>query len=47
MMPGETGLELTRALRESRLVPILLLTAMGEVRPTASPGWKAAPMIIW
>ena len=30
MMPGENGLELTQNLRESSLVPILLLTAMGE-----------------
>jgi len=30
MMPGESGLELTQSLRESSLVPILLLTAMGE-----------------
>jgi two-component system, OmpR family, phosphate regulon response regulator OmpR len=30
MMPGESGLELTRSLRETNLVPILLLTAMGE-----------------
>ena len=30
MMPGESGLELTKSLRESSLVPILLLTAMGE-----------------
>jgi two-component system phosphate regulon response regulator OmpR len=30
MMPGESGLELTRALREKNPVPILLLTAMGE-----------------
>ena len=30
MMPGESGLELTRALREKDGVPILLLTAMGE-----------------
>jgi two-component system phosphate regulon response regulator OmpR len=30
MMPGESGLELTRALRAERAVPILLLTAMGE-----------------
>jgi two-component system phosphate regulon response regulator OmpR len=30
MMPGESGLELTRSLRETSLVPILLLTAMGE-----------------
>jgi two-component system, OmpR family, phosphate regulon response regulator OmpR len=30
MMPGESGLELARSLRESSLVPILLLTAMGE-----------------
>jgi two-component system phosphate regulon response regulator OmpR len=30
MMPGESGLDLTRSLRESSLVPILLLTAMGE-----------------
>jgi two-component system phosphate regulon response regulator OmpR len=29
MMPGETGLELTRALRNSGETPILLLTAMG------------------
>jgi len=30
MMPGESGLELTQSLRENSLVPILLLTAMGE-----------------
>jgi two-component system phosphate regulon response regulator OmpR len=30
MMPGETGVELTRALRETRDLPILMLTAMGE-----------------
>jgi len=30
MMPGEDGLSLTRALRESRELPILLLTARGE-----------------
>jgi two-component system, OmpR family, phosphate regulon response regulator OmpR len=30
MMPGETGLDLTRALRDTSDVPILLLTAMGE-----------------
>jgi two-component system phosphate regulon response regulator OmpR len=30
MMPGESGLELTRALRRKNGVPILLLTAMGE-----------------
>lgn len=30
MMPGESGLELTRALRRERRVPVLLLTAMGE-----------------
>ncbi|HEY3149274.1 MAG TPA: response regulator [Dongiaceae bacterium] len=30
MMPGESGLDLARSLRESSLVPILLLTAMGE-----------------
>ncbi|HET6157357.1 MAG TPA: response regulator [Dongiaceae bacterium] len=30
MMPGESGLQLTQSLRESSLVPILLLTAMGE-----------------
>lgn len=30
MMPGETGLDLTRALRETHTTPILLLTARGE-----------------
>ena len=30
MMPGESGLELTRSLRETSAVPILLLTAMSE-----------------
>ncbi len=30
MMPGETGLELTRELRADSAVPILLLTAMSE-----------------
>jgi two-component system phosphate regulon response regulator OmpR len=31
MMPGEDGLSLTRDLRKTNRVPILLLTAMGEV----------------
>ncbi|MEP2641524.1 response regulator [Roseobacter sp.] len=30
MMPGEDGLELTKSLRETRAVPILLLTAKGD-----------------
>ncbi|HBS49313.1 MAG TPA: DNA-binding response regulator [Rhodobacteraceae bacterium] len=30
MMPGEDGVSLTRALRETRATPILLLTARGE-----------------
>ncbi|MDT8327314.1 MAG: response regulator [Roseovarius sp.] len=30
MMPGETGIDLTRALRETQGTPILLLTARGE-----------------
>ena len=30
MMPGEDGLSLTRSLRESREIPVILLTAMGE-----------------
>jgi two-component system, OmpR family, phosphate regulon response regulator OmpR len=30
MMPGESGLDLTRALRSERQVPVLLLTAMAE-----------------
>lgn len=30
MMPGEDGLSLTRSLRETRMTPILLLTARGE-----------------
>ncbi|MDE0729084.1 MAG: response regulator, partial [Alphaproteobacteria bacterium] len=30
MMPGESGLELTRDLRQNKDIPILLLTAMGE-----------------
>ena len=30
MMPGESGLELTRALRREGAVPVLLLTAMAE-----------------
>jgi len=30
MMPGETGVQLTRSLRETRDVPILLLTAKSE-----------------
>jgi two-component system phosphate regulon response regulator OmpR len=32
MMPGETGLELARALRRERDIPILMLTAMAEPR---------------
>ena len=30
MMPGENGLSLTRGIRETSTVPILMLTAMGE-----------------
>ena len=30
MMPGETGVELTRALRQTKDVPILMLTALSE-----------------
>src|SRR5688572_17439518 len=30
MMPGETGIELTRALRAEKDVPILMLTALSE-----------------
>ncbi|MGZ9096783.1 MAG: response regulator [Micavibrio sp.] len=30
MMPGETGLEFTRALRAKNDIPVLLLTALGE-----------------
>lgn len=45
MMPGENGVDLTRALREESQVPILLLTAMGRAR-TGSPDWKAAPTTI-
>src|SRR5258708_3426207 len=32
MMPGESGIELTRELRRQGTVPILLLTAMAEAR---------------
>lgn len=32
MMPGETGLELTRALRQEGNQPVLLLTALGELQ---------------
>lgn len=31
MMPGKTGLEFTRDLRKSSTIPVLLLTALGEV----------------
>lgn len=30
MMPGETGLDLLRSLRQESAIPVLLLTAMGE-----------------
>ncbi|MEE9543967.1 MAG: response regulator [Rhodospirillales bacterium] len=30
MMPGETGLDFTKSLRETSTMPILMLTAMGE-----------------
>ncbi len=36
MMPGESGLELTKSLREKDDVPILLLTAMGETNDRIS-----------
>src|SRR5688572_21020407 len=32
MMPGEDGMSLTRGIRETSTVPILMLTAMGESR---------------
>lgn len=32
MMPGESGLDLTRSLRNTNQVPILLLTAMGQAQ---------------
>ncbi len=31
MMPGESGIELTRALRSDKQVPILMLTALSEI----------------
>lgn len=31
MMPGQTGVELTRELRTTNDIPVLLLTAMGEI----------------
>ena len=36
MMPGESGLELTKSLRKKDDVPILLLTAMGETNDRIS-----------
>ncbi len=30
MMPGEDGLSLTRSIRETKAIPVILLTAMGE-----------------
>ncbi|MEQ9630330.1 MAG: response regulator, partial [Roseovarius sp.] len=32
MMPGEDGVALTRAIRETEVTPILLLTAKGETK---------------
>ncbi len=32
MMPGETGVELTRDLRRTHTIPVLLLTALGEAQ---------------
>ena len=40
MMPGETGVELTKSLRPEKNVPILMLTALSET--TASTGWRQA-----
>ena len=36
MMPGETGIALTRSLRETSMTPILLLTAKGETEDRIS-----------
>jgi two-component system phosphate regulon response regulator OmpR len=36
MMPGESGVELTRYIRQSSDVPILMLTAMGDVEDRIS-----------
>lgn len=36
MMPGESGLDLTRALRQKTDIPVLLLTALGETQDRIS-----------
>ncbi len=46
MMPGETGLEFTNAVRAQSQVPILILTARGETPKIASPGSSRAPTTI-
>jgi len=38
MMPGETGLEFTEALRRTSKVPILILTALGGSAPHPRAG---------
>ena len=43
MMPGESGLSLTKKIKKNNLVPIILLTARGEVNNT---GMKAAAYVI-
>ena len=39
MMPGETGVELTRSLRGEMQVPILMLTALSETEIAALKRW--------
>ncbi len=45
MMPGENGMDLTRSLRKTMDVPILMLTARGETE-SASRGSSSAPTTI-
>lgn len=44
MMPGESGLSLTKYLKKNNSTPIILLTAKGEIQDK-SKDWNWGPMI--
>ena len=46
MMPGESGVDLTKSLRIDKKVPILMLTALSETDSRNSHGLEAGPTII-
>ena len=46
MLPGLSGLEVCRRLRQPAPVPVIMLTAR-RVRWTGSPVWRSGPTTMW